>query len=87
MPLPETLVEKEAQYRRSGRLMLDTDELFREASWLAVLEGQGVHATGYAPLADTLDPATNRRQLDQIAGVIARAVPTLPLHDAVLAAR
>ncbi|MEH3102659.1 MAG: tryptophan 7-halogenase [Sphingomonas phyllosphaerae] len=87
MTLPDTLVQKEAQYRRSGRLMLDADELFREASWLAVLEGQGVHAIAHAPLADTLDAATNRRQLDQIAGVIARAVPTLPLHDAVLATR
>ena len=87
MKLPDTLVEKEAQYRRTGRLMLDADELFREASWLAVLEGQGVHATGHAPLAETLDPATSRRQLDQIAAIIARAAPTLPLHDAAIAAR
>ncbi len=86
MPLPDTLVEREEQYRRSGRLMLADDELFRDASWLAVLNGQGVVAQGYTPLADTLDSDVNRRQLDQIEGVIARAVSTLPKHDDAIAA-
>jgi tryptophan 7-halogenase len=85
MPLPETLIEREDQYRRSGRLMLASEELFREASWLAVLNGQGITAAGYSPLADTLDSSVNRRQLDQIAEVIARAVPTLPRHDDAIA--
>ena len=84
MPVPDTLHEKMAQYRRTGRLMLEPEDLFREASWLAVLDGQGVTAQGYVPLADTLDEDTNRRQLDQIEAVIARAVPTLPLHDAAI---
>ena len=55
MALPETLVIREQQYRRSGRLILDTDELFRDASWLAVLNGQGIVAQGYNPLADAID--------------------------------
>jgi len=87
MTLPETLIAREAQYRRSGRLILDADELFREASWLAVLNGQGIVAQGYNPLADAIDGATNRAQVLQIADVIARAGPTLPLHDAALAQR
>lgn len=66
--------------------MLASDELFREASWLAVLNGQGVLASAYSPLADTLDADVNRRQLDQIADVVARAVPTLPKHDEAIAA-
>jgi tryptophan halogenase len=86
MPLPETLVEREEQYRRSGRLMLGSEELFREASWLAVLNGQEICATGYSPLADTLDAEMNRRQIDQIAEVIVRAIPTLPRHDDAIAA-
>ncbi|MBJ6120753.1 tryptophan halogenase family protein [Sphingomonas mollis] len=85
MTLPDTLVEKMEQYTRAGRLMLGTDELFREASWLAVLNGQGIHAAGPAPLADTLDGAVNRQQLDRIEAVIARAVPTLPRHDEAIA--
>jgi tryptophan halogenase len=85
MDLPETLVARAAQYRRSGRLILDSDDLFREASWLAVLNGQGIVAQGYNPLADAIDSATNRAQVRQIAEVIARAAPTLPLHDDALA--
>ncbi|RZL53741.1 MAG: tryptophan halogenase, partial [Sphingomonas sp.] len=85
MRLPDGLHERIGQYRRSGRLILDADELFREASWLAVLDGQGIRAQSYNPLADAIDPAANRAQVQQIADVIARAAPTLPTHDAVLA--
>ena len=86
MVLPDSLVEREEQYRRTGRLILATDELFREASWLAVLNGQGITARDYNPLADALDSAANRAQVEQVASVIARAVPTLPDHDQALEA-
>lgn len=86
MALPDSLIDKEEQYRRAGRLMLTSDELFREASWLAVLEGQGVRAEGYSPLADTLDRTLNLQQLEQIEAVIARATPTLPGHDDAISA-
>ncbi|MET0307358.1 MAG: tryptophan halogenase family protein [Sphingomonas sp.] len=86
MVLPETLVAREEQYRRSGRLMLGGEELFREASWLAVLNGQDIVAQDYNPLADVLDPAANLAQVRQVAEVIQRAAPTLPMHDAALAA-
>jgi tryptophan halogenase len=85
MDLPDSLVEREHHYRTTGRIMIDTDDLFREASWLAVLNGQGILARGYSPAADTLEAATNRAQMEQIAAVVARAVPTLPMHDAVIA--
>ena len=86
MALPDSLIEKEEQYRRSGRLMLTSDELFREASWLAVLNGQGIVATDHSPIADTLDGAAIRSRLDQLAAIIARAAPTLPMHDEAIAA-
>jgi len=86
MALPDSLIDKEEQYRRAGRLMLTSDELFREASWLAVFEGQGVRAEGHSPLADTLNSTLNLQQLEQIAAVVARAIPTLPKHDDAVAA-
>ena len=85
MALPDSLLEREELYRRSGRLMLGPEELFREASWLAMLNGQGILAEDHSAIADTLDPATNRAQLEQIAAVINRAAPTLPKHDEALA--
>ncbi|MCW4461493.1 tryptophan 7-halogenase [Sphingomonas sp. BT-65] len=86
MALPDTLVEREREYRRTGRLMLGSEELFREASWLAVLNGQGVTAEGYHPVADTIDPAVNRTQLQQIVEAMNRAAAAQPKHDAALAA-
>ncbi|MBB3349784.1 tryptophan halogenase family protein [Sphingomonas sp. BK069] len=86
MTLPDALLEREALYRRGGRLMLEADELFRETSWLAVLEGQGIAAEGYHPLADALDGAANIEQVRALAALIARAAPTLPTHDDALAA-
>ena len=86
MALPDSLRAKEEHFRRSGRLVLDTDELFREASWLAVLRGQGIEATDYAPAADTVDAAANLAMLQQLDALIARAVPTLPTHAAAIAA-
>jgi len=86
MAVPHSLIEKIGHYRRSGRLILGTDDLFREASWLAVLNGQGVLAEGYSPIADTLNADTNRKQLNQIDAVIARAVATMPAHDAAIEA-
>ncbi|AXJ95811.1 MULTISPECIES: tryptophan halogenase family protein [unclassified Sphingomonas] len=86
MEIPDTLAARIDHYRRAGRLMVGSDDLFRDASWLAVLDGQGVTARDYNPVADTIDAATNRAQVEQIAALIARAAPTLPGHDAALAA-
>ena len=85
MAVPDTLVDKVERYRRSGRLMIGSDDLFRDASWLAVLNGQGVLAGDHNPLADALDSAVNRAQLEQIAAVVERAAPTLPRHDEAVA--
>lgn len=86
MAVPETLTERIGHYARAGRLMVGSDELFRDASWLAVLDGQGIAARDYNPVADSVDPVSNRHQVQQIAALIARAAPTLPGHDAALAA-
>ncbi|UIJ45333.1 tryptophan 7-halogenase [Sphingomonas cannabina] len=85
MALPETLVEREEQYRRSGRLMIGADELFRDASWLAVLNGQGILAEGYHPVADTIDAEVNRTQLRRISEAVAQAAAAQPGHDKALA--
>ncbi|MGQ7349023.1 tryptophan 7-halogenase, partial [Streptococcus suis] len=64
MEIPDTLAARIDHYRRAGRLMVGSDDLFRDASWLAVLDGQGVTARDYNPVADTIDAATNRAQVE-----------------------
>jgi tryptophan halogenase len=65
MAIPDSLAHKIALFRAQGRLFRTEDDLFGDASWLAVLFGQNIMPKAYDPLADTL-PA------EQIAPMLAR---------------
>jgi tryptophan halogenase len=78
VPIPDRLAERIAQYRRSGRIMLETDELFRDASWFAVLTGQGVRAEGYTPLLDATSSADNLRHVEAVRAAIRSSTEKLP---------
>ncbi|RIA36715.1 tryptophan halogenase [Hephaestia caeni] len=84
MPIPDTLAEKLAMWRRHGRVFRVDDELFGEPSWVAVLEGQGFPPERYDPLADALPPEKLAR-LPAIRAAIARGVAAMPEHGAYLA--
>ena len=81
MSLPDTLVYREEQFARTGRIVLKTDELFREASWFAVMMGQGADPQDYNPLMDSITPAENDAHLARIRGEIAAAAARMPAHD------
>jgi tryptophan halogenase len=78
MPIPETLAYKVEQFRTSSRIMLNPDEIFRDASWFAVLTGQGVRAQDYSPLLDIMSEADNLAQLQAVRNAIQGAVARLP---------
>lgn len=84
MELPDTLADRLAIYRASGRLYREADELFSKTSWLAVLHGQGVDPTGYDPIADGMAREEARTRLARIAEVTALAASRIPAHDAFL---
>jgi tryptophan halogenase len=81
MAVPEGLTDKEAHFTRTGRIVLSTDELFRESSWFAVLMGQGLRATDYNPLLDCFSEADNKAHLARIRQQIAQAAASLPSHE------
>src|SRR3546814_17376545 len=83
MPIPDTLAEKLAMWRRHGRVLRVDDELFSESSWVAVLEGQGFPPESYDPLPDALPPEKLDR-LPAIGAAIARWVPAMTEHGAYL---
>jgi tryptophan halogenase len=78
MEIPETLAYRIDQFRNSGRIMLSTDELFRDASWFAVLDGQGIAATDYNPMIETIGVDDNRRYLEAVRAAIAKACAQMP---------
>ena len=82
MAVPDTLHRKLDLFRTRGKVVRYDDELFAEASWVAVLLGQGVTPQGYEPMADVRDPADVARRLAGMRDHIAKAVERLPTHAA-----
>ena len=78
---PESLEEKLALFRSSGRVIREQQELFTETSWLSVMVGQGVAAGGYHPAAVMLAPDEVLRRLRHIREVTAKAVSQMPEQE------
>ena len=87
MDLPDTLTAKIEQFRASGYIHREHEELFTEQGWLQVLIGQGVEPQGYNLLADTMPQQELTAMLDQIAARHASAVAAMPDHIQFLRAR
>jgi tryptophan halogenase len=82
--LPEALRYKIEQFTRTGRLMLSSDELFRDASWFSVLVGQNHVPADYNPLLDAETPAANAQALAELRRTLSTTVASLPTHQDVL---
>jgi tryptophan halogenase len=76
--LPDTLAYKVDQFRISGRIMLGPEDLFRDASWFAVMSGQGIRAEDYNPMLDAMPEAANRQHLEAVRKAIAQSVAQIP---------
>jgi tryptophan halogenase len=64
--------------------VLSPEELFRDASWFAVLMGQGRQPEDYNPLIDSIPSEENRAHLRQVKEEIRQAVARMPDHVASL---
>jgi tryptophan halogenase len=82
MDIPGKLARKIAHFEQSGRIVLSTDELFRDASWFAVLDGQGVIPRGYNPMIEGASSADNLRHLAAVRGAIQSSLASIPLIPA-----
>ena len=85
MAIPDSLAERIALFRESGRIYREGDELFTEAGWVQVLIGQGIVPDSWHPLADQLTEeeltgflAAVKRQIDHHAAA-------WPLHADIVA--
>ena len=80
--MPESLQQKLDQYRSAGRIFRESNELFTESSWLAVMHGQGIEPEGWNPIADRFDGPEMTARLESMADTIARASEAMPDHEA-----
>jgi tryptophan 7-halogenase len=80
MDIPETLQRKMDLFAGRGRLFHYEDELFADASWTAVMIGQGLVPKGYDTLADALDDQQLTQMVGQMASIFERTANTMPHH-------
>lgn len=84
MDVPESVTHKRELFAASGRVGRDADDLFREASWVQVMLGQGIVPQSHDPMADALNPEQLAEFLRNLRQVLDRAVSGLPAHEAFL---
>ncbi|AWW75597.1 tryptophan halogenase [Erythrobacter sp. KY5] len=85
MDVPDSLTHKQELFASSGRVGRDADDLFREASWVQVMLGQGVVPQSHDVMANGLSDAQLSEFLRNVRTLIERAVGTLPTHEDYLA--
>lgn len=81
MAVPDSLTHKMELFASSGRIGRDTDDLFREASWVQVMLGQGAMPDRYDPMASGLSDQQLGEFLGNVRKLIERAVGGLPSHE------
>ena len=69
----------------TARFLREEDELFTETSWAAVMMGQGIRMDGRNAMADALDPAKTRDEVDEMEKSIRYLVQQMPGHGDYLA--
>ena len=80
LPVSEALAEKLALFEASGRIVREQDELFTEASWMQVMQGQGVAPRAFHPLAQVPTEAELRDFLAFVRASTDREVASMPTH-------
>jgi tryptophan halogenase len=64
--------------------VLSSDELFKDASWFAVLVGQGHQPRDYNPLIDAINSDENLTYLRHIRETVRMTASKMPEHIAFL---
>jgi len=80
MEMPDSLKARIELFSQSGRLFSQDDDLFKEASWIQVLIGQGVIPDAFHPLTGVVTDAQLDDYLTNLRQIMSRAVEALPAH-------
>ena len=76
----QTLQDRMDLFAATGRFFVNEHELFKLASWLAVMTGQGLMPAAYDPMADALPTPDVVRALGTMRDMIAKAAAQQPDH-------
>ena len=66
MKVPERLQNKIDAFKATAAVFNDNNDIFRDASWVQVMMGQGIQPLSYHPSADASDIGALMETLDKI---------------------
>jgi tryptophan halogenase len=84
MKIPESLQRRLTLFREGGRYLRNEGELFPNASWVAVMLGQGVIPRVVDPLIASVPIAEIETKLQLLRRAMNEYVHTLSSHEAAL---
>ncbi len=80
MAVPDSLTAKVAYFRQHGRVIIEEDDLFKEASWVQVLIGQGIMPESFSPLTLTVHEDGLEDYMKNIRHIYDVLLPKIPPH-------
>jgi tryptophan halogenase len=81
MDIPDSLKARLESFEQDNRSLVKPEELFKEASWFAVLVGQGLTPKSYHPVADLMPEDEFRWRMDRVREGTAGLASAMPPHD------
>jgi len=78
---PESLQRAWDMYERGGDIVIESHVLFKEASWFAIMHGQGLKPRSFHPYANIPDDAELERRFNLMASDVQKRVASFPTHD------
>ncbi len=81
MDIPDTLKARLESFTQDNRSLVQPNELFKEASWFAVLVGQGLTPKSYHPIVDLMPEDEFRWRMDRVKEGTAGLASSMPMHD------
>jgi tryptophan halogenase len=85
LPLPDRLAQKIQVFSDVGEIFNDQHDIFRDASWLQVMLGQGIMPKDYHPAANQMSEAQLTDTLDKVFAAKRQPLVKMLPHDDFLA--
>ncbi|CAM3224274.1 tryptophan halogenase family protein [Asticcacaulis taihuensis] len=82
MDIPDSLKARLESFAQHNLSLVKPNELFKEASWFAVLAGQGLMPKSYHPVADLMPEDEFRWRMDRVREGTAGLANSMPGHEA-----
>ena len=80
MSIPDTLAHRIELFRARGKVARHDGQLFSDASWVAVMLGQGIKPAHWDPLADVIPLEELQKRADSLRLRLHQAIANMPTH-------